>query len=68
MWMISWYDDRKVCTVVTHESHTLFSMACMLDAKKTKFKVTDRLGLIDPKKMGWGDFDFWLTGVDDPLY
>lgn len=70
MWMISWWNDldRKVSTVVTNESHTLFSMACMLDAGKTKFKVTDRLGLIEPKKMGWGEFEFWLTTVDEPIW
>lgn len=70
MWMISWWNDRdrKVSTVVTNESHTLFSMACMLDTRKTKFKVTDRLGLIEPKKMGWGEFEFWLTTVDEPIW
>jgi hypothetical protein len=70
MWMITWYDDgsRKVCTVVADEPHTLLSMACMLEDKKIKYKVTDRLGLITPKIMGWSDFDYWVTGVDDPLY
>lgn len=70
MYMISWYDNgcSKVCTVVASEVHTVFCIVSMLEKDKTKYKVTDRLGLIKPKAFNWGDFDYWVSDVDTPLY
>jgi hypothetical protein len=70
MYLITWYNDRdrKTSTVSTGEVHTIFTLACMFDKQKTKYKVTDRTGLVGPSAFGWGDFDYWLTKVDDPLY
>ena len=69
MYMISWYDKgwSKVCTTVTSEIHTLFCIVSFLEHEKTKYKVTDRLGLTPPKVYGWGDFEYWLTDIDAPL-
>lgn len=70
MYLITWYNDfdRKSSTVSTGEVHTVFALASMFDSKKIKFKVTDRTGLVSPSAFRWGDFDYWLTSVEDPLY
>ena len=70
MYLITWYDDfdRKSSTVSTGEVHTVFALATTFDSKKIKFKVTDRTGLVSPSAFRWGDFDYWLTRVEDPLY
>ena len=70
MYLITWYNDydRASSTVSTGESRTIFALACMFDKQKIKYKVTDRIGLVGPSAFGWGDFYYWLTKVDDPLY
>jgi hypothetical protein len=67
--MITWYNDRdrKTSTATTGEVHTIFALACVLDAQKTKFKVTDRNGLVGPSAFCWGDFDYWLMKPEDSL-
>lgn len=67
MRMITWYEPEwgKTCTIVADETHTVFCVASMLEYKKIKYKVTDRLGLVTPKMMGWGDFEYWMMSLEE---
>ena len=67
MYMISWIRDRHVMTVGgDHES--IRSLALIFEALSTKYKVSDRLGLIEPSDLGMGDMHHWITEAELPLY
>lgn len=67
MYIISWYDNG-LYSVVVDAPRTVFYMAIMLSTQGSKFKVTDRLGLVTPKQLGYGDIDLWLVNAEDPLF
>lgn len=67
MYIISWY-DRGLCSIVASDPKSIFAVVTMLENRKIKYKVSSRLGLVSQKEFNWGDFEYWLTGIDDKLW
>lgn len=69
MYMITWLADigSPVSTLVGDRS-SIVELAFMLEKRKIKYKVTDRLGLTKPADLLVGDMEYWLTETDQPLW
>jgi hypothetical protein len=67
MFLVSWRGFKKVTTISCPSSEEVFDVVSLLEDAKTKYKVTDRTGLIPPRYLGYGDMYYWQLNPADPL-